>query len=85
MLTHAFIGLVLFFILFAAATWVVRWLQRRTGGALGRALGGGGDVRVVRRSPLGWHCSCVVVDVAGKQFAVALSRRGAITLLGEVA
>lgn len=80
----ALFGLVAFFAMFAAAAWLLRWLQRHAGGRFRTVLGRDRNIRVLARYPLAWQCTLMVVDLAGKQFAVTVSRRHGVTLLGEV-
>lgn len=84
MIGPALTGLIAFFVMFAIAAWLLRKVQRRAGGGVRAAFGGDPNVRVLARHPLAWQCTLEVVDVAGKQFAITVSRGGRVTLLGEV-
>lgn len=77
----ALFGLLGFVVLFALGSLLLKWLQKR----LGQPMGGGGkDVRVLRRSPLGWQCELLVVEVAGRQYILTTSRNGGVTYVDEV-
>lgn len=84
MIGPALTGLIAFFVMFAIAAWLLRKVQRRAGSGVRAAFGGDPNVRVLTRHPLAWQCTLEVVDVAGKQFAITVSRGGRVTLLGEV-
>ncbi|HYW76985.1 MAG TPA: flagellar biosynthetic protein FliO [Gammaproteobacteria bacterium] len=79
----ALFGLAGFFLLFAVGVALLRWLQKRIGAPLG-AIGGSGDVRVLRRFPLGWQCVLLVVEVGTQQYVLATSRAGGVTLLDKL-
>lgn len=81
--TSALFGLLGFFLLFAAGVALLRWLQRHFGASLGAAAGQG-DVRVLRRYPLGWQCVLLVVEVGTDQYVLATSRGGGVTLVDKL-
>jgi flagellar biogenesis protein FliO len=79
----ALAGLLAFIVLFAAAVMLLRWLQKRLGtsGGLGT---GPGDIRIVRRFPLGWQCVLLVVEIGERQYVLTTSRTGGVTLVDKL-
>lgn len=77
----ALAGLVGFVVLFAAGVALLRWLQKRFGGPMGNNTG---DIRILRRVPLGWQCMLLIVDIAGRQYALTTSRNGGVTVIDEL-
>lgn len=80
-LLPALVGLVGFIVVFVAGVVVLRWLQKRLGHT---ATGGCGDIRVLRRQPLGWQCWLLVIEVGGRQYVIATSRNGNVTLIDKL-
>lgn len=80
-IASAMVGLAGFVVLFAAGVALLRWLQKRVGGPMGAHTG---DIRVVRRVPLGWQCMLLVVEIAGRQYALTTSRNGGVTVIDEI-
>lgn len=81
MAATSILGLVAFLAIFALAAWGLRRLQRHVNTSPGRQSSR--SLRVLARYPLGWQCMLMIVDVAGKHYAITVSRRGEVTLLGE--
>lgn len=79
----ALVGLISFVVLFAAAVAALRKLQRRGRGPLSWTMGQG-DVRVVRRQPIGWQTLLLVVQVGERQYVVTTTRGGAVTMLDKL-
>lgn len=80
----ALFGLLGFFVLFAAAIVLLRWMQKRMGSPLS-GLAGQGMVRVICRYPLGWQSLLMIVEVAGQQYVITSSRTGGVTLIDKLA
>lgn len=79
----ALVGLIGFVALFAAAVAALRKLQRRGRGPLSWTMGQG-DVRVLRRQPIGWQTLLLVVQVGERQYVVTTARSGAVTMLDKL-
>ncbi|MGN8158747.1 FliO/MopB family protein [Salinisphaera sp. RV14] len=81
-MTSTLAGLAGFVVLFVCGALLLRWLQKRLGGPMGS---GSRDIRILRRVPIGWQCMLVVVDIAGRQYALTTSRHGGVTVIDELA
>lgn len=79
----ALVGLLAFVVLFGGAVFLLRWLQKRMGGSFGATLGQG-QVRVLTRYPLAWQCILMVVEVAGNQYIITVSRNGGVTVIDKL-